>query len=162
MDLEIALRLEESGRTYYETLAAGCASAELARLFSLLARSEQVHYDALLTLSIEKLMAQSEDRLLEQARHLFQQLLENRESQGTGSSEADPELFREAIRIEEEAVSYYLQAADREAAPPVRRLLLALAAEEKLHLNIIENVCEFVESPKYFMQWRAASAPRSR
>jgi rubrerythrin len=162
MDLEIALRLEESGKAYYETLAAGCASAELGRLFSLLARSEQVHYDALRTLSIESLSVQPDNQLLEQARHLFQQLLEIRESQGPDALQADPQVFREAIRIEEEAVAYYLAAADREAAPPVRRLLLALAAEEKLHLNIIENVCEFVESPKYFMQWRAACDPRSR
>jgi rubrerythrin len=161
MDLNIALALESSGKAYYERLAQGCASAELGRLFSLLARSEQAHYDALLTSSIENLSTEPEGEVLEQARHLFQQLLEIRDSQGPESLQGDPEGFREAIRIEEEAVAFYLKAAEHEVAPQLRRLFLALAAEEKLHLNIIENVCEFVESPKYFTQWHTAGDPRS-
>ena len=65
--------------------------------------------------------------------------------------------YRHAIRAEEQSIEFYQKAAEKEKSLEVRQLLLALATEEKLHLNIIENIYEFVESPKYFLEWQEFS-----
>ena len=154
--LDFALQLEADGKAYYEKLAAGCDSKELTHLFTLLAEAEQTHYDALLARKNEMIYPEVESQLLEKAKNIFQRLMEMKESLG-GALKMDSDGFRHAIKTEEQSIAFYLDAAEKEESLPVRRLLQALAAEEKLHLNIIENIYEFVESPKYFLEWREFS-----
>ena len=83
--------------------------------------------------------------------------MEMKENRGPGALRVDTDGYRHAIKAEEESIRFYLDAAEKEQSPEVRQLLRALAAEEKIHLNIIENIYEFVESPKYFLEWREFS-----
>ena len=155
--LDYALKLEADGKDYYEKLAEGCDSKELKNLFTLLAEAEQTHYDALLARKQETPGPGVESQILEKAKNIFQRLVEMMESRGPGSLRVDSDGYRHAIKAEELSIAFYLDAADKEPSLEVRRLLQALAAEEKLHLNIIENIYEFVESPKYFLEWREFS-----
>ena len=149
--------MEADGRTYYEKLAAGSDSKELRHLFTLLAEAEQAHYDALLARKSERSSALVESSILDQAKNIFQRLMEMKESRGPGSLKVDTDGYRHAIRAEEQSIEFYQKAAEKEKSLEVRQLLLALATEEKLHLNIIENIYEFVESPKYFLEWQEFS-----
>jgi len=155
--LDFALKLEADGKAYYEKLAADCDSKELRNLFILLAEAEQTHYDALLARKHETASAGVESQILEKAKNIFQRLMETKEGRGAGSLRFDTDGYRHAIKAEEQSIEFYLNAAAKESSLEVRRLLLALATEEKLHLNIIENIYEFVESPKYFLEWREFS-----
>jgi len=150
--LDFALKLEADGKAYYEKLAAECNSHELKSLFTLLAEAEQTHYDALLARKNETDFAGSESHLLEKAKNIFQQLLETKG--GASPFKADADGYRLAIKAEEQSIGFYRDAAEKEQSMEVRRLLQALVAEEKLHLNIIENIYEFVETPKFFLAWR--------
>ena len=152
--LDFAMQLEADGKEYYEKLAAGTDSQELKKLFSLLAEAEQAHYDALLARKNEKNSDPIDSQILEQAKNIFQRLMERKESIGPGALKVDAVGYRHAIRAEEQSIGFYLDAAELEQSPELRDLWRALAAEEKLHLNIIENIYEFVESPKYFQEWR--------
>jgi rubrerythrin len=155
--LEFALQLEADGKAYYENLAATCDSKELNNLFTLLAEAEQSHYEAILARKNEIPCAGVESELLEKSKNIFQRLIEMKASQGPGSPRVDSDGYRHAIKAEEQSIRFYLDAAEKEPSLEVRRLLQSLAAEEKLHLNIIENIYEFVESPKYFLEWREFS-----
>ncbi|GFO61453.1 hypothetical protein GMST_37780 [Geomonas silvestris] len=149
--IDQALQLEADGRDYYERLAAETDSRELKTLFTLLAQAEQTHYDALKERRVELLTGK--ESVAEQARNIFQTLLAQRELDRELAAPPDHDAYRLAIRAEEESIAYYNRAAEEQGSPEVRELLLNLAAEEKLHLNIIENICEFVESPEYFLEW---------
>ncbi|GFO69731.1 ferritin [Geomonas limicola] len=150
--IDYALQMEADGRDYYHRLAAETDSRELRTLFTLLAEAEQAHYDALKERRVE-LGGGEGSGIVEQAKNIFQTLLAQRELDQTPTPPADPDAYRLAIRAEEEAIAYYNQAAEEQSSAELRQLLLHLAAEEKLHLNIIENIYEFVESPKYFLEW---------
>lgn len=153
--LEFALKLEADGKAYYQKLAAECDSKELKNLFTLLADSEQTHYDALQARKNQTSFAVMESDILEQAKNIFQRLIEMKETHS--SFKVDIDGYRHAITAEEQSIGFYRDAAEKEPALEVRQLLNALAAEERLHLNIIENIYEFVESPKYFLEWREFS-----
>ena len=155
--LDFALQLEADGKEYYERLAAWSDSRELRNLFTLLAEAEQSHYDVLLARKNQTPSAGVDSKILEQAKNIFQRLMEMKENRGPGALRVDTDGYRHAIKAEEESIRFYLDAAEKEQSPEVRQLLRALAAEEKIHLNIIENIYEFVESPKYFLEWREFS-----
>ena len=155
--LDFALQLEADGKAYYEKLAAGSDSKELRNLFTLLAEAEQTHYDALVARKNETAYAGIDSQILERAKNIFQRLMETRGGHTPGWLKVDSDGYRHAIKAEEQSIRFYLDAAEKEQSPEVRHLLQALAVEEKLHLNIIENIYEFVESPKYFLEWREFS-----
>ena len=155
--LDFALQLEADGKAYYEKLAAGSSSRELKNLFTLLAEAEQAHYDVLLARKNATPHAVLESQTLEKAKNIFQRLMEMKEYGGQGTLRVDPDGYRHAIKAEEQSIEFYLDAAEKERSPEVRRMLQTLAAEERIHLNIIENIYEFVESPKYFLEWREFS-----
>ena len=152
--LDFAMKMEADGKAYYEKLAAECDDRELKNLFVLLAEAEQTHYDALQARKQEKAFAAVESRVLERAKNIFQRLLETK---GKSALRIDSDGYRHAIKAEEESIGFYQASAEKEQTPEVRRLLQALADEEKVHLNIIENIYEFVESPKFFLAWREFS-----
>lgn len=144
---EFALELEATGKAYYERLAAEANSSELQGLFALLADAEQAHYDFLGARKGDGPAAASEGRILERAKNIFQHLMEMWECHGVAFATVDNECYRLAIAAEEQNIRYYTDQAEKEPSPEVRRLLQRLAAEEKVHLNIMENLYEFVESP---------------
>jgi len=148
---EFALELEATGKAYYERLAAEANSSELQDLFALLADAEQAHYDFLDARKCDGPAVASEGGILDRAKNIFQHLMETRECHGVGLATIDNDCYRMAIAAEEQSIRYYTDKAENEPSPEVRSLLQRLAAEEKVHLNIMENVYEFVESPKYFL-----------
>jgi rubrerythrin len=152
--LDYALKMEADGKTYYEKLAADSDSAELTNLFTMLAEAEQTHYEALLARKKEKAFAKVESQILEQAKNIFHRLIEMK---GQGPLRVDADGYRHAIKAEGQSIAFYEEAAEKEETPEVRRLLKVLADEEKIHLNIVENIYDFAESPKYFLAWREFS-----
>lgn len=152
--LDFALKMEADGKVYYEKLAAASDNKELKNLFTLLAQAEQTHYDALQARKGEAAYAHVESGVLERAKNIFQRLMEMK---GESVFKVDADGYRRAIKAEEQSIEFYEVSAIKEQSAEVRHLLLALADEEKLHLNIVENIYEFVESPKFFLAWREFS-----
>ena len=152
--LDFALKMEADGKAYYEKLAADCDDNDLKNLFTLLAEAEQTHYDAILARKGEAAFAGVESTTLEKAKNIFQRLLEVK---SPGWLRGDTDGYRHAVKAEEQSIDFYRDAAVKEDHPEVRSLLLALADEERVHLNIVENIYEFVESPKCFLAWQEFS-----
>jgi rubrerythrin len=152
--LDFAMKMEADGKAYYEKLAAESDEKELQNLFTLLAQAEQSHFDALQARKQEIAFSRVESTVLEEAKNIFQRL---QEMGGQGPLTFDPDGYRHAITAEEQSIGFYEESAEKEVSPEVRHLLLALADEEKIHLNIVENIYEFVESPKFFLAWREFS-----
>jgi rubrerythrin len=152
--LDFAMQMEADGKAHYERLAAECEEMELRNLFTLLAEAEQSHYDALLARKNDAAFARMESRVLEHAKNIFQRLLQIRDQRALAT---DVDGYRQVVKAEEDSISFYRDAARKEQAVEVRSLLQSLAEEEKIHLNIVENIYEFVESPKFFLAWREFS-----
>jgi rubrerythrin len=63
------------------------------------------------------------------------------------------EAYRYAMQVEEDSATLYQEAAEKETNPQIRELLLRIATEERKHLNILENVFEFVNAPNQSLVW---------
>jgi len=152
--LDFALKMEADGKAYYEKLASQSETKELKNLFTLLADAEQSHYDALLARKNETAFARAESTVLEQAKNIFERLIE---LSGDGPLVVDVDGYRHAVKAEQHSIGFYENSAGKEENLEVRHLLQALADEEKVHLNIVENIYDFVESPRCFLAWREFS-----
>ena len=148
---DCALKMEEEARVTYQVLASASASEEMKNLFTMLARAEQEHHDALLRVKKTNSHEQGEFKALDEACCLFQPLLAKRGI--IAEMRANHDAYRLVVAQEEKGVVFYEELAGRAEEEGTRRILLQIAEEERRHLNIVENIYSFVESPKNFLAW---------
>lgn len=146
---DCAIKREEQSRMSYEKLAAASIVPELKNLFTILAAAEQEHYDTLIELKKTNNSKQNRLNGMLEVACAFQPLLAKRDSLDDLNEDLD--AYQLVIKDEEEGVRYYEELAKQTKDDGTRDILLMLATEERKHLNIIENIYSFVESPKNFL-----------
>ena len=149
--VDCALKMEVGARMNYETLAATTGIPELKQLFTLLAEAEQEHHDALETLKSSVDPAKAEFRALQEAACVFHSLVGKRDSMDELNEDTD--MYQQVVKEEQDAISFYEELAVQAGGRGVGEILLKIAAEERKHLSIVENIYAFVESPKNFLAW---------
>ena len=152
---DFAMKIELQGKAYYETLAASARLPGLNTIFTELAADEQKHYDVLRGLKEGKGWEMADSRVLEHARSVFSALLGNQETLTELQEGLD--AYRLALKIEADSVKLYEEMATKEENPETVRLYLTIANEEKKHYNIIDNICDFLLRPRYYLEWREFS-----
>ena len=65
----------------------------------------------------------------------------------------DSDGYRHVIKIAMAGIKLYEEMAGKETNPAAAKVLLMLAEEERKHLEIMENIYDFVEAPKDFLAW---------
>ena len=152
---DFAMKMELQGKACYENLAASTQMAGLRNIFNGLAADEQKHYEVFRGLKEGKAFDMADSRMLEQAKSVFRELVGDKE-RTTGLHE-DLDGYRLGLKIEADSVKLYEDMAKKEQNPETVQLYLRIANEEKKHFNIMENICDFVMKPKYFLEWREFS-----
>ena len=152
---DFAMKVELQGKAYYEDLAATAVPPGFKAICTGLAADEQKHYDALRSLKEGKQWGMAESHALENARSVFADLIGNR-NVVSGLDEA-LDAYRLALKVEADSVRMYEEMATKEEDPATVQLLLTIANEEKKHYNIVENICDFIMRPKYYLEWREFS-----
>jgi rubrerythrin len=148
---ECVIQKEAEARTYYDNLAANTNVPELKNLFTMLAAAEQEHHDALVTMQENVDSPMSRFVALQEAACLFKPLLTMRDQ--IAELTVDTDAYIRVIQEEEDGAKFYEELAAREPDQRTREILIMIAAEERKHLNIVENIYSFVESPKNFLAW---------
>jgi rubrerythrin len=143
--------MEEEARTYYEKLATATTVPELKNLFSMLAAAEQEHHDALVEMKGSADPQKAEFKALQEAACLFKPLLAKRDLMA--ELKEDPDAYKHVVKEEEEGARFYEELAAQAKDEGARKVLLMIAAEERKHLSIVENIYSFVESPKTYLAW---------
>ena len=148
---DFAMRMEEESREHYEKLASAARSQELKSIFNLLADSEREHHErlTLLKAGTEPNLAQS--AVLERIKDRIHELVEN--FIPTDVLESDYDGYRHAIKGEEKSIRLYEELAEQETNATAAELLRSLADEERHHLEVVENIYDFVESPQTYLAW---------
>lgn len=148
---DCALKMEEEARQYYEKLAEASAIPELKQLFTMLAAAEQEHHDALMEIKANSPLKKTGFTALNEAACLFKPLMSKRDLMA--DLQEDPDAYRHIVQEEEKGIRLYEELAAQSQNEATGKILLAIAAEERKHLNIVENIYSFVESPKNFLAW---------
>ncbi len=148
---DCAIKMEEDAKEYYTDLAKVSTVPELKNLFSLLAAAEEEHRTALVGMKESRDPRKIGFAALDEAACVFRPLLDRRELMT--ELKDDPDAFRHAVTKEEEGVRFYEDLAARAEDEESREVLLMIAREERKHLNIVENIYSFVESPRTYLAW---------
>jgi len=148
---DFAIKMEADGKLLYEKLAAETRVSELKTIFTLLASAEEEHRKAIEKMKKETPPGNAESKVLENARNVFQDLMERRST--LEMLNEDPDGYRHAISCAMAGVKLYETMATRETNSSTARILLMLADDERKHLEILENIYDFVEAPKDYLAW---------
>lgn len=148
---DCAIKMEEEARASYEKMAEAATVPELKNLFSLLAAAEQEQHDVLVRMkeSVDPHTAQF--NALREAACVFKPVLAKRDLMA--ELKDDPDAYRHVVQEEGESVKFYEELAAETKDEETRKVLLMIADEERKHLNIVENIYSFVESPKTYLAW---------
>lgn len=149
---DFAMKIELQGKAYYENLAATAKVPGLAGVFLELSADEQKHYDVLRQMKEGVNAGMVDSVVLDRARSVFGDLLRTPEAVSDLKERLD--VYGMALQVEAESVRIYEEMAKKEENPVLMQLLLTIANEEKKHYNIMQNVCDFVARPKYYLAWR--------
>jgi rubrerythrin len=152
---DFALKMELDGKAFYEKLAAETSVAELKTIFSLLAAAEEEHHEAIEAMKKDIALGNADSKVLEKARNIFQGLLERKNT--LEILKGDPDGYRHAIEFAMAGIKLYQELAGKETNPMAAKVLLMLADEERKHLEIMENIYDFVEAPKDYLVWGESS-----
>ncbi len=148
---DFAINMEEDGRKFYEKLAEEANEPELKSIFTLLAAEEAQHRDIFQAMKNGEDPVKANSKSMERIKSIFQKLLEKKDA--FGILRKDPDGYLHSIKTEEDYIRLYEDMAKKEKNEHVKELLLQIAEEERHHLNIMENIYDFVESPRTFLAW---------
>lgn len=148
---DFALKMELDGKVYYEALAAETPVAALKTILTNLAADEQKHYDTIKAMKAGTKWKMVDTTVLESTRNLFSDLTEDKSIVGSLTKSLDG--YQHARKIEADSVRFYEDAAGKAGDPEAAKLLLRIADEEKKHYNILDNLCDYVLAPQYFLAW---------
>ena len=148
---DYAIQMEEDGRKFYEKLAEETGEPELKTIFKLLAQEEENHRDLFQAMKDGEDPVKADSKVLEKAKSSFKKLMERKDA--LGILRKDPDAYRHSIRTEEEYIKLYEDMAKKEKNEHAAKLLQQIAEEERCHLTIMENIFDFMESPKTFLAW---------
>lgn len=149
---ESAKHIEEKGIRHYTKLSENAPDESLKGIFSFLAQQEQRHYDTFD--SIERNTSPSSDQasedILEKAKVVFSALAD---SQHIQSPMYDYEqAYRDAYAFEQESIHLYNDALEKTSDPQEKKQLTCILKEEKKHAALMDGLCEFVKSPKEWLE----------
>lgn len=148
---EYAMEMEKEGEKFYRELASKATEKGIKTIFLNLANEEVKHYE------LFKELAEHEDNVtipkmnvLKEAKAIFAEMKASGRELDFGKDQIT--LYKKAFESENKAYTLYVQKANEMNNPKHKEIFLRIAAEEKKHLELLENLVDFVESPLNWLE----------
>jgi len=140
-----AMAIEQEGEALYRKLALEAPNKGMKKIFTWLADRELGHYHVFRQLKAGKPVLVVENTILKDVKDIFEEWLEKTPRIETNATRAD--LYRKALEVEKKSISVYEKHAAIADAPQ-KGIFLKIAAEEKGHKRILENIIQFITKPE--------------
>lgn len=147
--LAFAMKMEKDGEVFYRGMAQKTSNSGLANILEMLADEEVKHYEAIRSLQAGGITLAETD-VLGRAKNIFERIRDFSEPVNADTEQI--QLYRQAMDIEKQSEDFYLDRADQVKETRHKELFLKLAAEEKKHYFLLENVVEFISRPKSWLE----------
>ncbi len=148
---DFAMDIERSGMKYYQRLARKTDHKGIRRIFSMMAKDEEMLLQRFQALRSRVQNTTMEDsRVLDYATNVFEGLLDERDALRL---ETDLEAYNYVVEVEKSICRLYHDAAEREPNDEVKALLRRIAAEEHRELESLEKIYDFVNAPNEYLAW---------
>ena len=141
-----AMAVEEEGRAFYQKLADEASDKGAVYIFSWLADQEKKHYAVFRKMKASGAAAVGKSADLKAVREIFAHWKDTQARLDVKENQVD--LYLRALDVEEKSVRLYQDAAHAADDDGQRTAFLRIAAEEKAHRQIMENMIEFVSKPE--------------
>jgi rubrerythrin len=145
-----AMAIERQGEALYRSVARDASDKGVIYIFSWLADQEKKHYDVLKNMKEDGLAPVGQSFDLKGIRGIFLNWKETRARIDVKTPQVD--LYRQALDIEEKTVKLYEEGARTAADNVTKAAFLSIAAEEKVHRQIVENIIEFITKPDFWAE----------
>jgi rubrerythrin len=151
MDIfEFAMDKEKYSELYYRDLAQRSNNSGLRNILTMLADEEAKHYRTVELMKGGAPGAVTDTPVLGNAKQIFAKMRKTAEKLDFRMGEAD--LYRKAVKIEEESKRFYSQKAKEATDPVQKEILQKLAQEEDKHLLLVDNLRSFVSRPETYLE----------
>jgi rubrerythrin len=147
---DYAIELEEEGQSLYNEYAKESPNIGIAKIFTWLAEEERRHYEIFKRMKNNENASLKDTSFISDVKGVFSQWKQEKGSFNFDISQAD--LYRKALEIEQKSIDFYLKKRDEVKNEKQKELLAAIALQEKIHKQIIENIIEFVTKPDRWVE----------
>lgn len=148
--VDFAMQKEQDAEELYRKLAQASPDRGLAGIMNMLADVEAKHYQILKalkeSLDLAVMIEMDEDNYRGAFKTLFSDL--NEQVAAFDFDMSQVEMYKTARQREDEAQRFYEEQAAKSEAGEAKGLFETLAAQEKLHFDILDSVIEFVSRPE--------------
>ncbi len=153
--LEYAMKMEQDGMAFYKANAEAASDPELKQIFMTLVDEESRHYRIFKMLKenpsgIIGSVSYSSPENLKLVKNIFENMAQSAEDKKFGDDAIS--VWTEALRIEENAHSFYKEKAESETDEATKKLMLTIAEEETRHVHMIDAVLMYLKHPQAFAQ----------
>ena len=146
--LNFVQEIDKSGRLFYEEMASRVNDAGVKTVFRKLADDEVA------LLNRHRMLAPYGDspdsETLDERDNVFEHLRRQEERLPVGN---DVAAYRLALDAERDLTKMYWRAANAEANPEVRELIVRVAQDEQRHMEEVESLYDFANAPNTFLAW---------
>ena len=143
--LDQALSIEQEGARFYRALAKQSSDEGVIYIFSWLASQEEKHYTVFQKMKKGAFGAIDKDQTSRGVVDVFKAWKDSGERLDVKTPQV--ELYRKALAVEEESIKLYAEGARSASHEEAKAIFLWIAAEEKMHREIMENMIEFITKP---------------
>ena len=147
---EYAMQMEKDGEAYYREGASRVGHRGLKAILTMLADAEVAHYKVFSLMKEHKPWQAGDEPLLANVKNVFIKMKEEGNLEGLGGSEI--ELYKKAQDIEQKTETFYREKGAEVTEAAERETFLQVAAEEKKHYFILQQVIDFVSRPESWLE----------
>lgn len=140
--LDVVLRKEGDGNTYYRRCGSDAGIAGVSRIFEMLSEDEMRHTDALRALTDGVRVEFPPSPTLESARRILRTL--SVEQDDLYGFSGDPRCLLSSMDFEATTAGACCELARQANSGWERELLLKIAAEDEIHFTVIEHMRELL------------------
>lgn len=152
---EFAMKMEKDGQAFYEKMAAQSENKILKQILTNLAQDEVKHYNLFKKFRDGDIAGISDKELtsttvVKNAKNVFEQL--NASKMPAKFSDNIVASWKEAQVIEKKSEDFYREKSVEEKNDKVKKTIVKIADEEHKHWLLIENVLQFLERPRQWVE----------
>ena len=147
---EFAMQMEKDMENFYRELAQKCPNKGLNRILKILAEEEKRQYDIIKQMTEDTQPEMVETDILELPRNIFREMKETKDTFGCDSSKIG--IFKKAQGLEKESEDYYREKAGEIGEDNRKNIFQKLAEEEKKHCFLLENIIQFLQRPREWLE----------
>jgi rubrerythrin len=145
-----AMEFELIGEKLYGSLAKTVSDEGVAYIFERLAGQEKRHYATFKCMKEDLPVTYKEEPSIKSVRDIFKGWKDSGKRLSVMASQVD--LYRKALDVEDQSVKLYEDGARAADDAATSAVFLKIAAEERHHRLIMENIIEFVTKPDFWYE----------